>query len=74
MAWIKTALMALAAHVPATYARTAPIVALLQQTDGERPLTQPTRLRMKKHITATLIAIERMCNGIITSFFVLSRP
>ena len=64
IAFINTAFIARTAQDPAIYTSTAPVSALLQQVNGVRPLIQPTRLRPKKHITASLTAIERTCNGI----------
>lgn len=65
IALVKIALIAFAAKLAATYATAAPISALLQQVDGERPLIQLIKLKMKKHVTAILTAIDLTCNGII---------
>ena len=71
IACIKIAFIAFTAQAPAIYASTAPISALLQQVNGESPLIQPIKLKPKKLITAMLTAIDRTCNGIITSYCVL---
>jgi hypothetical protein len=59
--------IAFTAKLAAMYAITEPASALLQHVNGDRSLTQLTKLKPKNTITAVLTAIDRACSGILAS-------